>query len=329
MQKLKYVLVMRNRPGQRKAIEWLPPDTHRPDLTILVEFDREESAENEAKDLAESAHGARRVLADVERLQARQRREVLAILREGIDEVVPVHVVKPRSNSEPADDIAECGLCVRVPAGTGMSGDRVNQRLEWLAGDGVSPQDIDLVWDLGALHSTRSVELLAAHIVEQLKRIRILHRLRSVTLAGGSIPKEAWRYGRNCEAKIHRAEISIAPLVTAHFEDSGVLITHGDYGTRCPETGVTAPSGRPTPALYYTRDDYTYLFRGNKIEHPGIQTARFAKKLAAEKFFRGGGFSVADHLIEEWAEKGVAPGQTANLIAVSLNHHICEELERS
>lgn len=329
MQKLKYVLVMRNRPGQRQAVAWLPPETHRSQLTLLTEFDREDSAENEARALVDSAYGAGRIFADVERLRGSQRREVLAILGEGILDVVPVHVVKPQSNRAPDDEIGGSGMCLRVPAGAGISGARVNDRLGWLIFDGVRPDDIDLVWDLGALHSPRSVELLAAHVVEQLRRIEVLPRLRSVTLVGGSIPQDVWKFGRNCEAKIRRAEISIAPMVASGVEDSGTLITRGDYGTRCPEIGNTAPSGRPTPALYYSRENYTYLFRGNKIEHPGVQVARLAKKLAAEKFFRGPEFSVADQLIEEWAEKGVAAGHTANLIAVSLNHHICEELDRS
>ncbi|RYD72798.1 MAG: hypothetical protein EOP84_22545, partial [Verrucomicrobiaceae bacterium] len=111
---------------------------------------------------------------------------------------------------------------------------------------------------------------MAAHTIEQLKRVSFLPKLRSVTITGGSIPQEAWKYGKNTEAKIRRVESQLVPVVAAEFKSAGVVISRGDYGTRCPETGAIAPVGRPTPALYYSKADYTYLFRGNKIDHKGL-----------------------------------------------------------
>ncbi|RYD72799.1 MAG: hypothetical protein EOP84_22550 [Verrucomicrobiaceae bacterium] len=129
MEKLKYVLVTRNRPGQRQAIEWLPVATHRSQLSLLIEFDREDSAEREAEAFATAAQGVRRVFADVERLESRQRQLVLNKLREGVTEVVPVHVLRSGRNSRPGVEVGQEGLCLRVQAGPKISGDRVDDRL--------------------------------------------------------------------------------------------------------------------------------------------------------------------------------------------------------
>jgi Beta protein len=318
-----YVPVIRGCAAELEALAWLP-DTVKQRVMPLVEI-VPEGVEQAARTLAASWGATQPILLDTVHLEhdatdtrnhqlvelfERCRGTVRAIpvggLERGIDHTAALAGVAA----------AQCrGAALRASPTDLWPGDRRIRQLDgWLAVVDLSPDEVDLVIDLGVVREPSHVAtLLSAH--EALAELPYAKEWRSVTLAAAGRPKMPSCSSRDHEDLYDRLDWRLWRMVSG-----GELPRAPGFGDH-----VTLPSGLSDPAcgatIAYTTGPNWLVVKRRRLAPRADELRAASQALLARPEFAGGHHCRGCATIEEFAIGG-SPGGMDGWRAAGVCHHI-------
>lgn len=215
------------------------------------------------------------------------------------------------------------GLCLRITieqAAKNSVGVEVDALLSVLR---TSPQDCDLVLDLGAPNFV-PLDSFSRTIQAIVRRLPHLYEWRTFAVIGTSFPETMGNIGTGVEI-VPRYEWQLYKLLVDCFNEADIrLPTFGDYAIAHPQVlALDMRLVRPSATIRYTIEDGWYIVKGKNVRDCGFEQYReLSSSVVNSRDYYGPTFSWGDDYILKCAE-GI--GKTGNLSMwrqVGTNHHI-------
>jgi len=196
-----------------------------------------------------------------------------------------------------------------------------------LAAAGVTPHDVDLVVDLGAVRSDADESSYFA-AVQMLAAVAPLGAWRTLTLAASSFPVDLRAIPGSGETRVRRGEWALWRRV----REARVIpaaINFGDYGVSHPDFPAGPMFQAPPNVRYTTVHEYFIAKRRKRArpgEEPGRELARFLVGTPEYQAY-GPGFSWGDEEIARYAaketkERGSGWGGPTEWRKIGTSHHL-------
>ena len=223
------------------------------------------------------------------------------------------------------------GACLRLSKADLRARDTVVK--EMLLVLDATPQDVDLVVDLGLVEQM-NISLLATALQTILSEPLFSKRpWRSVTLASGAFPTTMGAFQQGLSDQ-PRADWELWNRVCDGLPDQGRVPTFGDYGINSPEWADTfdprymSASGN----IRYAKPDYWLIAKGPIVLgkwRVGFEIYRdLCKSIVKRPEYRGRGFSPGDQYIYDCAEGGQSPGTPEIWRRQGASHHIATVVDQ-
>jgi hypothetical protein len=219
------------------------------------------------------------------------------------------------------------GLCIRIVAEDLDDPEAaIATALEQIGADGLVPEDVDLLLDLGELGLNVGPSVLVVDVA--LRGLAEQNRWRSLTVAATSFP-DVSAYGPDSVNVAQRFEWDLWRRVLAR--DLPRSPDFGDYGIFGAQSA--GPGGAftfaPSPNIRYTTDgDWLILKAKSPTRHGYEQFNKLCADLVVRPEYAGSQFSWADGYIARCATDQDGPGNAGTWIQVSTNHHITAVVEQ-
>lgn len=188
---------------------------------------------------------------------------------------------------------------------------------------GLSPADVDLVIDLGAVAAgTEARTALAA--LAQLAAVPSPAAWRTLTLASGAFPSDLSCCTAGAMNEIARTDWRMWNTVRARSGGLARVPLFGDYAVAHPELNEVDPRTMNRAAsIRYTADDKWLAPKGRSVKKHGTsQYGVLCQQLVADRRFAGAGFSAGDRYIAGVAAGTDGPGSATTWRQMPTNHHL-------
>jgi hypothetical protein len=219
------------------------------------------------------------------------------------------------------------GVCMRIVAEDLDDPEAaVAEALERISTDGLAPEDVDLLLDLGEIGVNVGPSVLVVDIT--LREIAAREDWRTLTVAATSFP-DVSAYGPNSINIAQRYEWDLWRRVQARKLPRPP--DFGDYGIFGAQTGGPGSefAFAPSPNLRYTTGDDWLIFKARSPTRFGFdQFNSLCQALVARPEYAGADFSWADGYIARCAAGRDGPGNASTWIQVNTNHHVTAVVEQ-
>ena len=290
-----YVPVLKVKRGERKALQRVS-SIHQSRITPLLEIVKLDTA---FTDLAEAVRPYSRCFIDA--------REIAADGQAGADEVfrrataagivfTPVTGVSRTADITPALAYRTNGLALRLTRAEFEQGGLAGRINPFLSAKGLTPEEIDLIVDLGGVEDfilEGIVALTDAFIAEVPDHLR----WRTFTVSACAFPKSMGVVQRNSEASVERADwIAWRDNLYGQRNSLQRLPTFSDCAIQRPEgvEGFDPVKMQVSASIRYTLEEQWLLIKGQstRSKRPGEQFPELARKLVYGNLTR---FYGSDH----------------------------------
>lgn len=219
------------------------------------------------------------------------------------------------------------GLCMRIVAEELDDPEAaITAALEEITARGLTPDDVDLLLDLGELSVNVGPSVLVIDVV--LRGLAERDRWRSLTVGATSFP-DVSAYGPDSVNVAQRYEWDLWRRVQARGLPRAP--DFGDYGIFGAQTAGAGGefAWAPSPNLRYTTGDEWLIFKARSPTRHGYdQFNTICVAIVDRPEYAGSDFSWADGYIARCAANQDGPGNATTWIQVGTNHHITAVVEQ-
>ena len=194
---------------------------------------------------------------------------------------------------------------------------------ELLASLNCSPENTDLILDLGPVGPDSSAAVLVA-VMAILQNLPNVARWRSLVLIGGSFPQNLVGLAPDYISSITREEWRLWRALRQRANVVRRLPTFGDYGVAHPEPSEVDPRiMSPSASIRYTAtDNWIVLKRRSLRVHGFEQFHEVCGVLIERPEYSGREFSWGDDHIWKCAHRQDGPGNLTTWRKVGTSHHL-------
>ena len=177
----------------------------------------------------------------------------------------------------------------------------------------VSPAILDLILDLGSLH-TENGEETSSDVISLVKSIPTIKKWRSFVLAATGFPVDLIGLPPSEISAVRRSEWTLWCGVAADRRIARTPI-FGDYAIAHPQPPEVDPRlMRPSASIRYTTDDAWLILKGKNLKDHGYkQFHDVSRSLIKSPAYSGPQFSWGDRYISDCAKGKASCGNSDDL----------------
>ncbi len=220
------------------------------------------------------------------------------------------------------------GVCLRVQREDFTEFGNISGTIENLLGRvGASPQNSDLLLDLGALTpDNRSLGVEA--VIRLANQLPLLRDWRTFTVAATSFPQNLIGLPPSDFSLIPRQEWALWTSLARRADQIVRFPTFGDYAISHPEPAEVDPRVmRPSASVRYTCDAGWLIPKARNLRDHGYkQFHQVSRALVQREEYAGRQFSWGDRYIDDCAVERVPTGNLTTWRKVGTSHHLAFSL---
>lgn len=218
----------------------------------------------------------------------------------------------------------ERGVCIRILGDELSAAANIKDDLDsLLANLAVTPKEVDLLIDFGAMHSAYEPTYRLA-IRSSLPALPHLQDWRTLTVAGSAFPDNMGGFPRDATSSTPRTEWRVWASLLSMKDAIGRMPTFGDYAIDSPAyPDLDFRVIKMTASIRYTHENDWILVKGHVNTKGGAsQFPHLASILVGLPQYCGAEFSSSDAYINACATGSDGPGSATTWRQVGTDHHM-------
>ena len=218
-----------------------------------------------------------------------------------------------------------CGICIRIARVHMEQKDIKKEVLSFIHKNNINPEIVDILIDYNIV-GKQDIQDCKALIQKLQASIPNIHSWRSLTIAGGSFPRDLSEFEQHSDESIERREFVLWKEMSRHL---GRKPSFADYTIQHPIYYNPIPYANVSASIRYACENEWVIKRGegllNKEGGGHKQYIAHAQVLARDAIFKGEKFSAGDAYIHTIGSQSIEEGKTGNpktWLQCGINHHM-------
>lgn len=251
---------------------------------------------------------------------------------ENIDFIPVVGITRPVGNTA-AFKYRENGVALRITRKEMEAGGLTNAVQNFLQGNALKEQDVDLILDMGYVGDMISVgvSLLASSFLQATPNRKAW---RTLTLSGCAFPSSMGKVGKNAHLLVDRSEWVCWKGLHSQRASLERLPTFSDCAIQHPDgvEGFDPKTMAASAAARYTTGDSWLLVKGEstRVKKPSIQFQSIAKSIVTKKhgpYYSGAKHCAGCEMINDAANGAPKLGSLEKWRLIGSIHHVTTVLK--